>query len=306
MNWSSATAVAAAASILGVPGALAHDPDHEHPASLGTVNFPVSCTPEAQQRFNTAASVLYSFYWERIDAAIADVLAADPDCAMAYWAKAIASLDNAARLAADAEEGTGRMGGGADGETAGCEDPARAGLHRRRGNRLQGPRHRSLRHARSGLRKGAGADCICATRRTPRPRCSTPSGCRSPRIATTRPMRSSSRARRSWRRYMPPNRSTRCRTFPDPRLRLPGDRRARAACGEALRLDRPGLAARTAHAVAHLLARRAMAGFDRQQYPVTRGVEDGPRRLPRARLHGVRGPAARARRRRPRNGSISS
>ena len=95
MNWSSVTAVAVAASILGVPGALAHDPDHEHPASLGTVNFPVSCTPEAQQRFNTAASVLYSFYWERTDAAIADVLAADPDCAMAYWAKAIASLDNA-------------------------------------------------------------------------------------------------------------------------------------------------------------------------------------------------------------------
>lgn len=74
---------------------MAHDPDHEHPAALGTVNFPVSCTPEAQQRFNTAASLLYSFYWERIDAAVADVLAADPDCAMAYWAKAVASLDNA-------------------------------------------------------------------------------------------------------------------------------------------------------------------------------------------------------------------
>src|SRR5688572_10152478 len=94
MNWSVVTAIAAAASILGVPCALAHDPDHEHPASLGIVNFPVSCTPEAQQRFNTAASILYSFYWKKADAAIADVLAADPDCAMAYWAKAIASLDN--------------------------------------------------------------------------------------------------------------------------------------------------------------------------------------------------------------------
>ena len=67
--------------------------------------------------------------------------------------------------------------------------------------------------------------------------------------------------------------------------------------GEALRLDRPGLAPRPAHAVAHFLPRRAMAGFDRQQYTVTRGVEDGPRRLSRARLHGVRGPAARSRRR---------
>lgn len=95
MNWSAVTAVAAAASILGAPRTLAHDPDHEHPASLGTVNFPVSCTPEAQQRFNAAASLLYSFYWERIDAAVADVLTVDPNCAMAYWAKAVASLDNA-------------------------------------------------------------------------------------------------------------------------------------------------------------------------------------------------------------------
>ena len=91
---------------------------------------------------------------------------------------------------------------------------------------------------------------------------------------------------------MPPNRSTRRRTFPDPRVRLPGDRRARPECGEALRVDRPGLAPRAAHAVAHLLARRAMAGLDRQQCPVARGVEAGPRRLPRARLHGVRSPSS--------------
>lgn len=70
--------------------------DHEHPpaAALGEVHFPVSCTSPAQQKFNVVASLLYSFYWERIDAAIAEVLAADPDCAMAYWAKAVASLDN--------------------------------------------------------------------------------------------------------------------------------------------------------------------------------------------------------------------
>ena len=92
---SDAVAAAAAAVILGIPCALAHDPGHAHPASLGTVNFPVSCTPEAQQRFNTAASLLYSFYWERVDAAVTDVLAADPNCAMAYWVKAVASLDNA-------------------------------------------------------------------------------------------------------------------------------------------------------------------------------------------------------------------
>src|SRR5688572_21489153 len=95
MHLHPVTATVAAAFVLAVAPAPAHEPDHGHPASLGTVNFPVSCTPEAQRRFNTAASLHYSFYWERIDAALDDVLAADPGCAMAYWAKAVASLDNA-------------------------------------------------------------------------------------------------------------------------------------------------------------------------------------------------------------------
>jgi hypothetical protein len=83
-----------AASMLCIPSAAADD-DHDHADELGKVNFPVSCTREAQERFNTAVSLLYSFHWQRIDKALADVLAADPNCAMAYWGKAIASLDNA-------------------------------------------------------------------------------------------------------------------------------------------------------------------------------------------------------------------
>jgi len=76
--------------------AAAQEHDHHHsPAALGEVNFPVSCTPEAQEKFNTAVSLLYSFYWEKIDGALAEVLAADPACAMAHWVKAVASLDNA-------------------------------------------------------------------------------------------------------------------------------------------------------------------------------------------------------------------
>ena len=75
--------------------AFAQEHDHVHDAAhLGEVNFPVSCTPEAQRKFNTAAAFFYSFYWEKIDAATAEVLAADPTCAMAHWLKAIASLDN--------------------------------------------------------------------------------------------------------------------------------------------------------------------------------------------------------------------
>jgi tetratricopeptide (TPR) repeat protein len=94
-----APAVVAYLVALGIcyaTGARAQDhDDHPGPAVLGDVHFPVSCTPAAQAKFNTAASLLYSFYWEKIDAAAAEVLAADPDCAMAYWVKAVASLDNA-------------------------------------------------------------------------------------------------------------------------------------------------------------------------------------------------------------------
>lgn len=80
----------------GALPAFAQDHDHhERSPALGQVNFPVSCTAEAQARFNTTVALLHSFYWERIDAAVGEVLAADPTCAMAYWAKAVASIDNA-------------------------------------------------------------------------------------------------------------------------------------------------------------------------------------------------------------------
>lgn len=78
---------------LAVPPANGQE-HHDHRSALGQVNFPVSCTPDAQAKFNTVAALLYSFYWEKIDAAVDDVLAADPTCAMAYWAKAVASIDN--------------------------------------------------------------------------------------------------------------------------------------------------------------------------------------------------------------------
>lgn len=87
---------AAALLLSGTQPALAQDHDHrEHAAMLGQVNFPVSCTPEAQAKFNITVALLYSFYWEKIDGSVDEVLAADPTCAMAYWAKAVGSIDNA-------------------------------------------------------------------------------------------------------------------------------------------------------------------------------------------------------------------
>src|SRR5687767_13934386 len=88
-----AAAVFAAISTVCPPAAFA-DHDHHHGGALGAVSFPVSCTPEAQKRFNTLVSLLHSFHWERVDKAVADVLDADPTCAMAHWGKALRSLDN--------------------------------------------------------------------------------------------------------------------------------------------------------------------------------------------------------------------
>ena len=84
-------AAALAAGFISIaPSASAHDED----AVLGAVNFPVSCTPQAQKLFNKAAALLYSFHWSRVDNALIEVLEADPACSMAFWAKAVASMDN--------------------------------------------------------------------------------------------------------------------------------------------------------------------------------------------------------------------
>ncbi|HEX6107107.1 MAG TPA: hypothetical protein VFZ26_16075 [Gemmatimonadales bacterium] len=61
---------------------------------LGRVVFPVSCTAEAQGRFEHAMAVLHSFWWEEGDDAFNAVLAADSSCAMAYWGLAMNAWGN--------------------------------------------------------------------------------------------------------------------------------------------------------------------------------------------------------------------
>ena len=83
-------AAIASAALWHAPAVTGHQPED----SLGAVNFPVSCTPEAQARFNRAAALLYSFHWGRVEKALNEVLEADPRCAMVFWAAAIAKMDN--------------------------------------------------------------------------------------------------------------------------------------------------------------------------------------------------------------------
>src|SRR4030095_207460 len=75
-----AIAVCIAASILATPPAIAQDHDHQHDdaGALGEVNFPVSCNPQAQSRFNTLAALLYSFYWAKAVASLDNPLGAPP------------------------------------------------------------------------------------------------------------------------------------------------------------------------------------------------------------------------------------
>ena len=70
---------------------------HEHARSaeqLGRVVFPISCNPEAQQRFGRAMALLHSFWWEQGQAAFQAVADADSTCAMAYWGMALNAWGN--------------------------------------------------------------------------------------------------------------------------------------------------------------------------------------------------------------------
>jgi len=65
----------------------AADEGHHHEEltqeQLGTVHFPVSCTPEAQKIFEMAVALLHSFWYEEAEKAFLDVEKQDPKCAMA-------------------------------------------------------------------------------------------------------------------------------------------------------------------------------------------------------------------------------
>jgi hypothetical protein len=79
-----------AAAFAGIADA---DEDHHHEeltqAQLGTVHFPVSCTPDAQKTFEKGVALLHSFWYEEAEKTFLDVQKQDPKCAMAYWGDAM-------------------------------------------------------------------------------------------------------------------------------------------------------------------------------------------------------------------------
>ena len=74
-------------------GAAIADDDHHHEElsldQLGTVHFPVSCTPDAQKTFEKGVALLHSFWYEESQKAFTAAASEDPKCAMAYWGEAM-------------------------------------------------------------------------------------------------------------------------------------------------------------------------------------------------------------------------
>jgi hypothetical protein len=74
-------------------GAAVADDDHHHEEltqeQLGTVHFPVSCTPQAQKEFEKGIALLHSFWYEEAEKTFVDIEKQDAKCAMAYWGEAM-------------------------------------------------------------------------------------------------------------------------------------------------------------------------------------------------------------------------
>jgi tetratricopeptide (TPR) repeat protein len=74
-------------------GAAIADEGHHHEEltqeQLGTVHFPVSCTPDAQKTFEKGIALLHSFWYEEAEKTFLDAEKQDSKCAMAYWGEAL-------------------------------------------------------------------------------------------------------------------------------------------------------------------------------------------------------------------------
>jgi len=62
------------------------------PERLGTVNFPVSCSPSVHAPFNRGVALLHDFWYEEARPQFAAIVKADPTCAMAHWGLAMSEF----------------------------------------------------------------------------------------------------------------------------------------------------------------------------------------------------------------------
>src|SRR5216684_3907918 len=82
---------AMAASMTVAQAALAQEALEEQ---FGKVHFSTSCNDLAQRRFDRAMRYQHSFWYGPAKEIFEEALAADPDCAIAYWGIALSLLLN--------------------------------------------------------------------------------------------------------------------------------------------------------------------------------------------------------------------
>ena len=65
--------------------------EHEHPVpeKLGSVKFATSCSANVQTEFERAVALLHSFAYSAAEKAFRDIIAKEPNCAMAHWGVAM-------------------------------------------------------------------------------------------------------------------------------------------------------------------------------------------------------------------------
>ena len=68
--------------------------DHGMPQELGEVNFPISCSSDAQDQFNQGMAMLHSFWFAPAIHSFQEVAALDPTCGMAHWGIAMSLMGN--------------------------------------------------------------------------------------------------------------------------------------------------------------------------------------------------------------------
>jgi len=91
MRTSLLATISAMALVVSIPNsATAQSEDQQ----LGNVHFATSCNETAQRRFDRAMRYQHSFWYRAARDVFAEVAAADPQCAMAYWGIALTYLDN--------------------------------------------------------------------------------------------------------------------------------------------------------------------------------------------------------------------
>jgi hypothetical protein len=79
-------------ALVVVSSSLWADEVHQHndsSAKLGTVSFPLSCSPQEQESVERGLVLLHSFLFDGAQRQFEEAAQKDPSCAMAYWAEAI-------------------------------------------------------------------------------------------------------------------------------------------------------------------------------------------------------------------------